>query len=143
MACSRSAITCRRHPDYGPPAERYSWPERIRSLSGLTDTLIVFAVVLTGLFKGWFTPTEAASVGAFSVLVLGLARRQSPGLGRGDRRLHGGVVVAAGIGRLGRDGQWQGQQQGRQGGHAQPPDEAVRAWGGGGGRHAVEYTQRA
>jgi tripartite ATP-independent transporter DctM subunit len=29
-----------------------------------------------GLFKGWFTPTEAAAVGAFSVLVLGLARRQ-------------------------------------------------------------------
>ena len=70
------AITCRRHPDYGPPAEHFSWPERIRSLSGLTDTLIVFAVVLTGLFKGWFTPTEAASVGAFSVLVLGLVRRQ-------------------------------------------------------------------
>ena len=74
---------------------------------------------------------------------LGLVRCQAAALGRGDRRLHGGVVVAAGIGRLGRDGQWQGQQQGRQGGHAQPPDEAVRAWGGGGGRHAVEYTQRA
>jgi tripartite ATP-independent transporter DctM subunit len=70
------SITCRRHPDYGPPAELFSWSERIRSLTGLVDTLIIFAVVLVGLFKGWFTPTEAAAVGAFSVLVLGLARRQ-------------------------------------------------------------------
>jgi tripartite ATP-independent transporter DctM subunit len=70
------AITCRRHPDYGPPAEHFSWGERMRSLTGLTDTLIIFAVVLTGLFKGWFTPTEAAAVGAFSVLALGLVRRQ-------------------------------------------------------------------
>ncbi len=70
------SITCRRHPDYGPPAERFTWGERIRSLTGLVDTLVVFAVVLTGLFKGWFTPTEAASVGAFSVLVLGVVRRQ-------------------------------------------------------------------
>ena len=70
------SITCRRHPDYGPPAEHFSWAERIRSLTGLGDTLIVFAVVLVGLFKGWFTPTEAAAVGAFSVLVLGLFRRQ-------------------------------------------------------------------
>ena len=70
------SITCRRHPDYGPPAEHFSWAERIRSLTGLVDTLIVFAVVLVGLFKGWFTPTEAAAVGAFSVLVLGLVRRQ-------------------------------------------------------------------
>lgn len=70
------SITCRRHPDYGPPAERFTWGERIRSLTGLIDTLVVFAVVLTGLFKGWFTPTEAASVGAFSVLVLGVVRRQ-------------------------------------------------------------------
>ncbi len=70
------SITCRRHPDYGPPAERFTWTERFRSLTGLIDTLVVFAVVLTGLFKGWFTPTEAASVGAFSVLVLGVVRRQ-------------------------------------------------------------------
>lgn len=70
------AITCRRHPDYGPPAEHFTWSQRLRALTGLIDTLIIFAVVLTGLFRGWFTPTEAASVGAFSVLVLGLVRRQ-------------------------------------------------------------------
>lgn len=70
------AVICRLHPDYGPPGQTHSWRERLFSLAGLTDTLIIFGVVLTGLFKGWFTPTEAASVGVFSVLVLGVVRRQ-------------------------------------------------------------------
>lgn len=69
-------ITCRRHPEYGPPAEHFSWGARLRSLTGLVDTLIIFGVVLVGLFRGWFTPTEAASVGAVSVLALGIVRRQ-------------------------------------------------------------------
>lgn len=69
-------ITCRRHPEYGPPAGRFPWKARLASLTGLIDTLLVFGLVLTGLFEGWFTPTEAASVGAFGVLVLGLVRRQ-------------------------------------------------------------------
>ncbi len=69
-------ISCHLRPELGPPGERFSWPDRIRSLKGLLDTLIVFVVVMTGLFQGWFTATEAASVGAISVLVLGLVRRQ-------------------------------------------------------------------
>jgi tripartite ATP-independent transporter DctM subunit len=40
------------------------------------DIVVVFGVVMTGLFRGWFTPTEAAAVGAFAVLVLGLVQRQ-------------------------------------------------------------------
>ncbi|NLW81335.1 MAG: TRAP transporter large permease [Desulfovibrionales bacterium] len=70
------AVTCFRHPEFGPPAEHFPWKVRLRSLTGLIDTVLIFSVVLTGLFRGWFTPTEAASVGAFSVLVLGVARRQ-------------------------------------------------------------------
>lgn len=69
-------VVCRRHPGYGPAAQSFSWKERLRSLTGLADTLVVFGLVLTGLFRGWFTPTEAASVGAASMLILGVARRQ-------------------------------------------------------------------
>lgn len=69
-------IVCRRRPELGPPGERFSWKERLKSLTGLLDTVIVFVVVMIGLFKGWFTATEAASVGAVSVLTLGLLRRQ-------------------------------------------------------------------
>lgn len=69
-------ISCRRQPQLGPPGERHSWSARFKSLTGLIDTLIIFVVVMTGLFQGWFTATEGASVGACSVLVLGVVRRQ-------------------------------------------------------------------
>ncbi len=69
-------ISCRRRPELGPPCAPHSWSARIKSLTGLVDTLVIFGVVMTGLSKGWFTPTEAASVGAFGVLVMGVVRRQ-------------------------------------------------------------------
>jgi len=69
-------IICRIAPEQGPPGESFSWKEKIRSLTGLIDTLAVFGLVMGGLFFGFFTPTEAAAVGAFGVLVVSLIRRQ-------------------------------------------------------------------
>ena len=69
-------IRCRRAPDQGPPGERFTWKQRIRSLGQMSETLIVFVLVMGGLFIGLFTPTEAAAVGAFGVLAVSLIRRQ-------------------------------------------------------------------
>jgi tripartite ATP-independent transporter DctM subunit len=69
-------IICRFSPEQGPPGERFSWREKMRSLTGLIDTLAVFGLVMGGVFFGFFTPTEAAAVGAFGVLVVSLIRRQ-------------------------------------------------------------------
>lgn len=71
-------ITCSISPQKGPAGERFGWRERIRSLTGLTDTLIVFVVSIGGLFLGFFTPTESAAVGAAGVLIISLVRRQLP-----------------------------------------------------------------
>lgn len=70
------AISCQRRPDLGPPGQRFGWADRLRSLTGLLDTLCVFVLVMVGLSRGWFTPTEAASVGALAVLALGVVQRQ-------------------------------------------------------------------
>ena len=40
------------------------------------DTLLIFVLVIGGIYTGFFTPTEAAAVGAFMVLCLGLIRRK-------------------------------------------------------------------
>jgi tripartite ATP-independent transporter DctM subunit len=40
------------------------------------ETLAVFALVMGGLFFGWFTPTEAAAIGVCGVLVVTTLRRQ-------------------------------------------------------------------
>lgn len=62
-------------PKEGLPGERTPWKDRIRSLTNLGETLVIFLIVMGGLFTGWFTPGEAGAVGAFGVLVTALARR--------------------------------------------------------------------
>jgi len=69
-------VRCRISPEQGPPGERFSWDEKLKSLSGMGDTILVFLLVMGGLFWGIFTPTEAAAVGAFGVLAVALLRRR-------------------------------------------------------------------
>ena len=69
-------IWCSLRPQQGPKGERTSWKARFRSIFDLGETLAVFLLVMSGLFFGLFTPTEAAAVGVFGVLVVALIRRQ-------------------------------------------------------------------
>jgi tripartite ATP-independent transporter DctM subunit len=69
-------VRCRFAPEQGPPGEKFTLKEKLRSLTGLIDTIAVFSLVIGGLFFGLFTPTEAAAVGAFGVLAVSLIRRQ-------------------------------------------------------------------
>ncbi len=69
-------ITCRLDPEQGPAGEKFTLAEKLKSLTGLIDIFLVFILVIGGLFKGFFTPTEAAAVGAFGVLTISVVRRQ-------------------------------------------------------------------
>ena len=69
-------IWTRVRPDLGPRGPRSGLRERFRSLWGLGEMLGIFAIVMGGLFKGFFTPTEAGAIGAFSTLVIAIFRRQ-------------------------------------------------------------------
>ncbi len=69
-------IRCRISPDQGPRGEHFSWSQKMKALLGLTETLIVFVLVIGGIFIGLFTPTEAAAIGAFGVLLIAMIRRQ-------------------------------------------------------------------
>ena len=64
-----------RHPEYGPPGERASWAERLRALRSIWGVALLFAVVMGGMYGGFFTPTEAAGVGAMGGFLFALARR--------------------------------------------------------------------
>ena len=50
--------------------------ERVKALRGIWGVLAVFTVMMTGMYMGYFSPTEAAAVGAFGVLVVGLLERR-------------------------------------------------------------------
>lgn len=65
-----------RDPEAGPRGERLPWAERFRALSKVGDTVVLFVVVIGGIYIGVFTPTEAAGVGAFGAFVITLVRRR-------------------------------------------------------------------
>lgn len=70
-----SAWITRRHPHYGPPGERSSWGQRLHALRSIWGVLLLFALVMGGMYGGVFTPTEAAGVGATGGFIFALARR--------------------------------------------------------------------
>ena len=48
----------------GPAAERTNWRGRLTALRGVWGVLLLFTVVIGGIYAGVFTPTEAAGIGA-------------------------------------------------------------------------------
>ncbi len=76
-ACFLSIIYgwARINPSIAPKGERSTWKERMTSVKGVMGVLIIFIVVMGGLLAGFFTPTEAGSVGAFAVAVLAVVSR--------------------------------------------------------------------
>ncbi len=69
------AWTVWRNPNAGPSGEKLSTPERLSAVKGVWTTLVLFVVVMGGIYGGVFTPTEAAGIGAFGAFLIALARR--------------------------------------------------------------------
>jgi C4-dicarboxylate transporter, DctM subunit len=76
LFCAVIYIQCRRDPERGPKAPDFTFREKLIALKGVLETLILFVVVMGGMFGGIFTPTEAASIGAFGSLIIALVRRK-------------------------------------------------------------------
>jgi len=69
-------IRCRLNPKLGPPGPRTTFMEKIVSLKGSWSVLVLFLLVIGGIYTGVFTPTEAGAIGAFGALFLGIATRR-------------------------------------------------------------------
>jgi tripartite ATP-independent transporter DctM subunit len=69
-----ASVVTRRHPELGPSGERSSWAERMRALRDIWGVLVLFAIVMGGMYGGWFTPTEAAGIGAMGGFLFALLR---------------------------------------------------------------------
>lgn len=67
-----------RRPEDAPAGERSTWSERFRALSGVWPFVLLFVLIIGGLYGRLFTPTEAAGMGAgLAMLVAMLQRRLS------------------------------------------------------------------
>ncbi|MHB8092727.1 MAG: TRAP transporter large permease [Syntrophales bacterium] len=65
-----------RNPDLAPAGGATDLKAKWKALSGVIEAVILFSLVVGGLFLGWFTPTQAGGIGAAGALLIGLARRQ-------------------------------------------------------------------
>lgn len=56
--------------------EKITRQDRIRALFGIWPAVLLFTIILGGIYGGFFTTTEAAAVSAFAALVIGIALRR-------------------------------------------------------------------
>jgi C4-dicarboxylate transporter, DctM subunit len=73
MAAAR--WTTYRNPAAGPPGDRTPWSGRWKAIRQVWGVLVLFVVVIGGMYGGFFTPTEAAGVGAMGGFIFAVARR--------------------------------------------------------------------
>jgi len=66
---------CKIDPSVGPKGKKFSWKDRLFSLPEVIWPIVIFLVIIGGLLNGFFTPTEAGSVGTFAVIVLSFVKR--------------------------------------------------------------------
>ncbi len=68
------AIYVRVAPGSGPAGPRHDWTERSRALLATLPILLVFAIMLGGMYGGVFSATEGAAIGTAAVAVLALVK---------------------------------------------------------------------
>jgi tripartite ATP-independent transporter DctM subunit len=78
MAALFFALTVRGYvawrPSAGPVGARASGAERLAATYAIWPVVVIFALVIGGIYAGFFTPTEAAAVGAFGVGLTALVK---------------------------------------------------------------------
>lgn len=89
------AIVARVSPADAPAGDRYSWPQRIQALVDTWPVLLIFLVVIGGIYGGFFTPTEAAAIG--TVATAFVAWRSGGLRGRGFMQCMYGTAAATGM----------------------------------------------
>jgi tripartite ATP-independent transporter DctM subunit len=67
-----------RHPEHGPAGEKSTARQKVLAVfgGGTIEVIIVFVVVLGGMFMGFFTPTEAGAVGGAAMFAIAFVRRR-------------------------------------------------------------------
>ena len=64
------------NPKLAPHAEAVTWDQRFSSLKGTWSIIVLFMIVMGGIYTGIVTPTEAAAAGATGAWLLGFAARR-------------------------------------------------------------------
>jgi C4-dicarboxylate transporter, DctM subunit len=76
LFCAVIFIQCKRNPGLAPAGPTFTLGQKFASLKGVWETLVLFVLVMGGMFAGFFTATEGAAVGAAGTLVIALFKRE-------------------------------------------------------------------
>jgi len=77
LYCGGIYVLARVRPDLAPLANiQVNWMERWRSLYGVTGVVILFVIVVGGIYGGYFPATYAGAVGAAGAFVIALYKRR-------------------------------------------------------------------
>ena len=68
-------ILCVIYPKWGPAGPKTSFGEKIRALPGALEMVILFLLVMLGLYFGFFTPAEAGAAGSLFAVLISLVQR--------------------------------------------------------------------
>jgi len=69
-------VRARINPEIGPRAEAVGWVDRVVALKGTWSIIVLFLIVMGGIYLGIVTPTEAAAMGAAGAWVLAFLVRR-------------------------------------------------------------------
>lgn len=69
-------IMCLINPSMGPRGTQFGFKERVYSLKNTWPVIVLFLLVIGGIYGGIFTPTEAGAIGAFGAMVITVAMRR-------------------------------------------------------------------
>ena len=76
LFCITIYVMCVVKPEWGPPGDRTSMVAKIKAIPGASEMIVLFTLIMGGLYSGAYTPTEAGAAGAFFAVVLGVIRRK-------------------------------------------------------------------
>lgn len=65
------SMICWLRPDYGPAGPKTSMVQKVRALAGAGPIVGVIVLTIGGIYGGFFSPVEAAAVGAGAVILIG------------------------------------------------------------------------
>ena len=69
---------CWRNPDLGPSGPSSTWLEKLKSLKNTWIVIVLFLLVIGGIYFGWFSPTAGAGIGAGQVHGVSHVERVEP-----------------------------------------------------------------
>ncbi len=63
-------------PAIAPRGQKAPWKERLAVIPEALIVLVIFGVVIGGMITGFFSPTEAGTIGTVAIFILALVRRE-------------------------------------------------------------------